>query len=556
VPSIEPEQVLAGIAATSRDCLVCTDLAAVVTWAGPAVDEVLGGRPEDLVGRPYAVLLPAGSSEVLGRRSAAVLAGDDSAPFVDVRRRRDGALVEMTVTLGPLRDADGTVVGLVHVLRDRSGHEPASVEGLAAQQHLFQALARRSWDAALVVDEQFRVRYAAPPVAAMLGRRPDELQGSSLWSAIHPDDVADTRPVVERVTALADHNERYLVRMRSRAGDWRWIEQTLTNCLADPEIGGIVATLRDLTDQVETDRLLRFSEALHRAIVETAQEGILATAPDGSTMLANEKLGEILGLPVESLDRLDVHALLGRPLRVEAAADPLEAARAPERYEAHYRHPDGRERVLQVTRSLLHHPGGPETLGWLSLVSDVTEARRVEDELRRRALHDPLTSLPNRHLALDRLKMAAARQQRSPGATTAVLFLDLDGFKPINDSRGHEAGDELLIEVGSRLTSAVRTSDTVARIGGDEFAVICENADEAAVRVVADRVHAALAEPVRLSHGESLPVSVSIGVALSPPHAVADLLRFADAAMYDAKQLGPGRTEVAAGPGEWDQDPR
>jgi diguanylate cyclase (GGDEF)-like protein/PAS domain S-box-containing protein len=556
VTTMEPGRVLAGIAATSRDCIVCTDLDDVVVWAAPAVEEVLGWAPEELVGRPYAVLVPAGASDVLGRRAAEVLAGGTGAPFVDVRRRRDGALVEMTVTLGPLRDADGAIAGLVQILHDRAGHEPASVEGLAAQQHLFQALARRSWDAALVVDEHFRVRYAAPPVAALLGMRPDELHGASLWSAIHPDDVADTRPLVERVTALADHTERYLVRMRGQAGGWRWIEQTLTNCLADPEIGGIVATLRDLTDQVETDRLLRFSEALHRAIVETAQEGILATAPDGSTMLANEKLGEILGLPVESLDRLDVHALLGRPLRVEAAADPLEAARAPERYEADYRHPDGRDRVLHVTRSLLHHPGGPETLGWLSLVSDVTEARRAEDELRRRALHDPLTSLPNRHLALDRLKMAAARQQRTPGATTAVLFLDLDGFKPINDSRGHEAGDELLIEVGSRLTSAVRTSDTVARIGGDEFAVICENADEAAVRVVAERVHAALAEPVRLSHGESLPVSVSIGVALSPPHAVADLLRFADGAMYDAKQVGPGRTEVAAGPGEGDPERR
>ena len=456
----------------------------------------------------------------------------------------------MTVTLGPLRDADGTVVGLVHILRDRTGHEPASVEGLAAQQHLFQALARRSWDAALVVDEQFRVRYAAPPVAALLGRRPDELQGSSLWSAIHPDDVADTRPLVERVTALADHTERYLVRMRGRAGGWRWIEQTLTNCLADPEIGGIVATLRDLTDQVETDRLLRFSEALHRAIVETAQEGILATAPDGSTMLANEKLGEILGLPVESLDRLDVHALLGRPLRVEAAADPLEAARAPERYEADYRHPDGRERVLQVTRSLLHHPGGPETLGWLSLVSDVTEARRVEDELRRRALHDPLTSLPNRYLALDRLKMAAARQQRSPGATTAVLFLDLDGFKPINDGRGHEAGDELLIEVGSRLTSAVRATDTV---GAASAATSSRSSARTPTRPRSG------SSPTRSTRrwrsrsgsrtGESLPVSVSIGVALSPPHAVADLLRFADAAMYHAKQLGGGRTAVARRPG-------
>ena len=397
------------------------------------------------------MLVPAGASEVLHDSVARALAGERTTSFVDVRRRRDGALVEMDVALGPLHAADGSVVGVTRILHDRAGHETASVEGLAAQQHLFQALARRSWDAAIVVDEALRVRYAAPPVGGMLGYGADELVGTSAWSVLHPDDVAEVRPLVERVVAMTDHTERFLVRVRDRSGGWRWIEQTLTNCLADPEIGGIVVTLRDLTDQVETERLLRFSEALHRAIVETVQEGILATAPDGATMLANEKLAEILGLPLETLNSRDVHALLGRALRVEAALDPLESVRGPERYETTYAHPDGRERMLQVTRSLLHHPGGPETLGWLSLVSDVTEARRVEQELRRRALHDPLTGLPNRHLVLDRLGWPRA-PERTPGATTAVLFLDLDGFKPINDSRGHEAGDELLIEVGPRLS--------------------------------------------------------------------------------------------------------
>ncbi len=544
------DQLLAGIAATSRDCIVCTDLEDVVVWASPAVEEVLGWAPDELVGRPYAVLVPAGSSEALSTRVERALTGRRATPFVDVRRRRDGALVEMSVTLGPLRDAAGEVVGVTQILHDRSGHEPASVEGLAAQQHLFQALARRSWDAALVVDEEFLVRYAAPPVAAMLGQSAKELVGLSAWSVMHPDDVDVVRPLVARLVALADHTERHLVRLRDSTGGWRWIEQTLTNCLADPEIGGIVVTLRDLTDQVETDRLLRFSEALHRAIVETAQEGILATAPDGTTMLANEKLAEILGLPLERLNSLDVHALLGRdlPPRPGDGSRSTGDQRGPEMFESAYAHPDGRERVLHVTRSLLHHPGGPETLGWLSLVSDVTEARRVEDELRRRALHDPLTGLPNRHLLLDRLRMAAARGERTEGATTAVLFLDLDGFKPINDRCGHEAGDELLIEVGSRLAASVRASDTVARIGGDEFAVICENVDEAAVRVVADRVHEALASPVSLSHRDPLPASISIGIALSPPHAVGDLLRVADAAMYDAKQRGGARTELAPDP--------
>jgi diguanylate cyclase (GGDEF)-like protein len=169
----------------------------------------------------------------------------------------------------------------------------------------------------------------------------------------------------------------------------------------------------------------------------------------------------------------------------------------------------------------------------------------VEEEIRHRVLHDPLTGLPNRTLALDRLASGLARRRRD-GGTVAVLLLDLDQFKLVNDSLGHEAGDELLTRLAPRLHDAVRPADTVARLGGDEFVVICEDLDgpRAAIQV-AERLAAAVSQPLVLGEEEHF-ASASIGIALADT-ADADarmLIRDADAAMYRAKERGRGRYEL------------
>ncbi|MCW2806046.1 MAG: hypothetical protein JWQ93_1, partial [Marmoricola sp.] len=177
------------------------------------------------------------------------------------------------------------------------------------------------------------------------------------------------------------------------------------------------------------------------------------------------------------------------------------------------------------------------------MVSDVTAERHAQAELRRQALHDPLTGLPNRALLEDRLAMAAARRQRSRDGCLAVLFLDLDKLKLVNDHAGHGAGDALLREVGHRLQSVVRETDTVARLGGDEFAVICEDADPEGALLVARRIQQMFEQPFVVP-GRPVAATASIGVALSPPHPTDELLRLADAAMYQAKEKRPGSIVV------------
>ena len=180
-----------------------------------------------------------------------------------------------------------------------------------------------------------------------------------------------------------------------------------------------------------------------------------------------------------------------------------------------------------------------------NVMSSAVDRNLVEAEVRHRALHDPLTALPNRALALDRLEGALARRRRD-GRAVAVLLADLDQFKLVNDSLGHAAGDDLLVALAPRLNDAVRPSDTVARLGGDEFLVVCEQLDGAheAIRV-AERVAQAINQPIVLSAGEHfITASIGIAVAESADALPEELLRDADAAMYRAKERGRGRYEL------------
>ncbi len=176
---------------------------------------------------------------------------------------------------------------------------------------------------------------------------------------------------------------------------------------------------------------------------------------------------------------------------------------------------------------------------------DVTERRRFERELAHQAVYDSLTGLPNRTLLLDRLTQALARVGRHERGL-ALLFIDVDNFKAVNDSFGHSVGDRLLIDVGDRLRGTLRSSDTVARFGGDEYVMLCEEVHGEHDGVgAAARVEAAFNEPLMLE-GESHRISVSIGVAVASSAAATpdDLLRDADTAMYNAKELGRGRFEL------------
>lgn len=198
--------------------------------------------------------------------------------------------------------------------------------------------------------------------------------------------------------------------------------------------------------------------------------------------------------------------------------------------------------------------------GWVGLFDDITSQRAESVDLAFRADHDPLTSLPNRALLHDRIDQAVARAERTL-QPLAVMFLDLDRFKPVNDRYGHSIGDLVLREISARLRHEVRASDTVARLGGDEFVVVTEGIDREVAGRVAQRLIAAVEAPMELD-GRSLAVSVSVGVAWGVPAAstAIELIHRADRAMYEAKRTGGSVSfaseQAIADPGEDGADAR
>ena len=202
---------------------------------------------------------------------------------------------------------------------------------------------------------------------------------------------------------------------------------------------------------------------------------------------------------------------------------------------------DGSEFPAEASISILREETGPV---FFAILRDVTEKKQVEQKLEQLAMHDGLTGLPNRNLFMDRLSRALVQSEREQ-KRAALLFMDLDGFKAVNDTLGHAAGDELLCVVAQRLQGCVRRSDTVARLGGDEFAVILEQIqNEDSVSAIAQTIIDAVHEPVRLGNNHAI-VSVSIGIALFPGNnqSLKELMMDADRAMYVAKNSGKNHFE-------------
>jgi diguanylate cyclase (GGDEF)-like protein len=209
----------------------------------------------------------------------------------------------------------------------------------------------------------------------------------------------------------------------------------------------------------------------------------------------------------------------------------------------HGMHADGSDRWFGLRARNM--TDDPDIAGLIVNIHDVTDQKRAESELSHLAFHDVLTGLPNRALFNDRLEHAMRRNERT-GYDVAIVYLDLDGFKNVNDSLGHGMGDDVLRQVATRLVSAIRPADTVARIGGDEFAILIESPDQPLEQAtaVADRVLRAMAVPVRVGDDEMV-LSASIGIAISDLTSTSSsMLRDADIAMYQAKTSGKGRWAV------------
>jgi len=294
------------------------------------------------------------------------------------------------------------------------------------------------------------------------------------------------------------------------------------------------------------NRLLRRSEERFRSLVQNSVDVNMVLRPDGTISYESPAAERVLGLHVE--DRIGTPALEivhpeDRDFAERLLDDVVHTPGAEISGELRARHADGSWRTIETV--LKNFLDDPAVEGVVVNYRDITTRKTLEEELRRQAFHDSLTGLANRALFADRLEHALARTRRF-GHPVAVLFLDLDDFKTVNDSLGHGEGDALLIAVGKRLAGAMRAGDTIARMGGDEFAVLVEDPSDAAAPIaVAERLLAILELPFEIGSKE-LFVHASVGVAVSTGQTKDgdELLRDADVSMYTAKNKGKNRVEV------------
>ncbi|MEY2474951.1 MAG: hypothetical protein QOG87_266 [Actinomycetota bacterium] len=427
---------------------------------------------------------------------------------------------------------------------------------------------------------------------------------------VHPDDFElATRRWAELLATPGAHPP-LLIRLRHADGTWRWTESFATNLLDDPDVGGMIVTTRDVTEREsavaalrDESRLLDTLQTIGRRLAgELDLDLLLQAVTDAATDVTGAAFGAFFYNKVgPDGDRYLLYTLSGAPR--EAFADfPMPRATAvfgptfeglgPVRCDdittdpryglsaPYHGMPPGHLQVRSylavpvVSRSGEVHGGlffGHSDPGvftergerlasgiaahaaiaidnarlYQGAQSELTARRHAEAELAHQATHDPLTGLPNRALLQDRLGQGVAHLERG-GRSIAVLLLDLDRFKVVNDSLGHAAGDRILVTVAERLLAAVRPGDTVARLGGDEFVVVCDDLHGELDAVgLADRVGSAFAEPFVVEN-HVLKVSASVGIALArdEPTSPQALLRDADSVMYRAKAHGGNRWEI------------
>jgi diguanylate cyclase (GGDEF)-like protein/PAS domain S-box-containing protein len=501
---------------------------------------MLGRSPEELAGmRVMDITHP----DHIGDDTAAMqrLAGGE----IDVHRtekrylRPDGSEAWVSLTASVVRDADGMPLHFLSQMAD-IGERRAAEEARAESERRFRTLASASPVGIFAIGDDGRLGYANEHLREIFGLPADLLDGPSWLDRIAADDRERVIAEVRRSRALGT---RASLDVRVEADLDRWTRVNLAPLLDGSDAPtGLVGTVEDITVEVTARMALAAREAEYRMLAEHSTDFLSRHGLDTAFKYASPVSQTLLGwAPEAMLDKTPTELGMDHPDDLDIFERTwAQALRSDEPRTAAYRarRRDGSIVWLETTfRAVRDVDGNAREMVCVS--RDISERKNAELELAHRALHDGLTGLPNRTLFLDRLGHALRRSRRRDTGL-AILFADLDRFKVVNDSLGHEAGDRLLVDVAMRLSSALRPADTLARLGGDELILLCEDiASESDARSIAERLLQTFADPFLVQDGEAF-LHASIGIALSRDgfETPEDLIRDADAAMYRAKERG------------------
>jgi diguanylate cyclase (GGDEF)-like protein/PAS domain S-box-containing protein len=560
-----------------------------IVRVNPAFCEIFRATPEELIAAGPRTLVHPDDLPLAAEPWRRMISGAARHFAVEQRMVRPDGSVFWAATHGSLvRDADGTPLYVITQLQDISDRK-AGEHGLRAAERRFRSAFEDAGTAMSLIGLDRGLMRVNRALCELLGRGEDDLIGRDARSLLHPDELAAADENVERLLSGRLASDSYARDVRWVHADGHVVPTRITASLVRDDDGEplyVVEQIVDMSAEREARELAERRIGQQSAVARLGQQAL--AEPDLGSLFeaATTVIAATLGASYASLCARHADDELRLIAGVGWAADTLRRTAATsshagytfvrgapvvvvdaEREDRFCTEPMRAQSILSGVMVVVAGTGDEpfgvlgahaterlafttdDTAFLTSVANVLTGAIRRDTaarDLRHQSLHDPLTALPNRALLLDRLRQGLARARRD-GSTLGVLFCDMDDFKYVNDSLGHDAGDRLLATLAPRLQQTLRGTDTLARFGGDEFIVVCEGLhDPSEVIAVADRLLAAAALPVDLGGREFVPTA-SIGIAIAPPGTHVEpeeLLRDADVAMYGAKSRGKGRYEL------------
>ena len=535
----EMAQRLAAIVEFSQDAIIGKDLdGAIISW-NRAAEKMYGYTSTEVIGRDLSLLLPVerqAEQRVIMERVQKGLAVES---LETQRLNKAGSVLEVSLSISPIKDASGRVTGASTIARNITAHKHAD-EQLKLQSAALEAAA----NAIVITDSHGSIMWVNGAFAKITGYSKEEVLGKNprllksgnqidsyyaeLWSTISSGKVWRGEIVNRRKDGTAYTEEMTITPVTRDSGN--------------PANRYFIAIKQDITERKKSEEALLFKTALLEAQAETTIDGILVVDESDHIILANTQFGHQFGIPEELLHTKDDREVLDW---VTAQVEDSDAFGKRVKHLYGHRSEKSRDEFAlkngiifdRYTAPLVDSRG--QYRGRIWYFRDITDRKVAEQRVQYLAYYDDLTGLPNRALLQDRLAKAVADARRQKHKV-ALLFLDLDGFKDINDSLGHSVGDLLLQGVAERLKKWGREQDTIARLGGDEFLVMLTHVRDVPDAAVATERLMDVINGAFVIQGRNLNVSCSIGVSIFPEHGVdgETLIKNADAAMYSAKQSG------------------